>query len=160
MNYEQRTANSWPLRLNAFSLVELMIVVAILGILAAIAMPVFQGHIQKAKESAAKDNLRILRNAIELYAAQHNDVPPGYLNNNPSVTPTSLMVLAQLNKKYMNAMPKNPFNNLSSIYVLRTAGSFPATPTDATGWIYQPATKQIRINTSGTDSEGILYYDY
>ena len=49
---------------RAFTLVEILIVVALLGILAAIALPTFQDHIQQARESAAKDNLRILRNAI------------------------------------------------------------------------------------------------
>ncbi|MHC4236894.1 MAG: type IV pilin protein, partial [Planctomycetota bacterium] len=49
-----------------------MIVVTILGSLAAIVIPEFSGHIQKAKESAAKDNLRILRQAIERYAQDHN----------------------------------------------------------------------------------------
>ena len=63
---------------DGFTLVELMIVVAILGVLAAIVLPEFAGHIQQAKESAAKDNLRILREAIERYAADHNGVPPGY----------------------------------------------------------------------------------
>ena len=69
---------------KAFTLVEVLIVVAILGILAAIVLPVFRSHSQKAKESAAKDNLRILRNTIEIYAAQHNGIPPGYKNNDPS----------------------------------------------------------------------------
>lgn len=46
---------------KGFSLVELLIVVAILGILAAIVMPEYQSHSQDAKEVAAKDNLRILR---------------------------------------------------------------------------------------------------
>ncbi len=68
----------------AFTLVEILIVVAILGILAAIVLPTFQDHVQQARESAAKDNLRILRNAIEVYAAQHNDVPPGYPNDDQS----------------------------------------------------------------------------
>ena len=45
---------------KAFTLVETLIVVAILGILTAIALPTFRGHIAEAKESAAKDILRIL----------------------------------------------------------------------------------------------------
>ncbi|GAH74356.1 unnamed protein product, partial [marine sediment metagenome] len=68
---------------KAFTLVEILIVVAILGILAAIVIPQFQAHSQEAKEAAAKDNLRILRNAIELYAVQHGGVPPGYPADNP-----------------------------------------------------------------------------
>lgn len=72
---------------KAFTLVEILIVVAILGILAAIVLPQFQSHTQQAKESAAKDNLRILRNAIELYAAQHDGVPPGYPNGDTTASP-------------------------------------------------------------------------
>ena len=65
---------------KAFTLVEILIVTAILGIMAAIVMPLFAGHVQLAKEAAAKDNLRILRGAIERYAAEHNDIPPGSTN--------------------------------------------------------------------------------
>ena len=67
---------------RGFSLVEILIVVAILGILAAIVLPEFQAHTQQAKEAAAKDNLRILRQQIELYAAQHNGLAPGYIGAN------------------------------------------------------------------------------
>jgi len=56
---------------------EMLIVVAILGILAALVLPTFQGHIQQAKESAAKDNLRILRNAIGTLRRSAQWRPPG-----------------------------------------------------------------------------------
>ena len=60
---------------KAFTLIEILIVVSILGILSAIVFPEFQAQAQQSRESAAKDNLRILRNAIEIYAAEHNDIP-------------------------------------------------------------------------------------
>jgi prepilin-type N-terminal cleavage/methylation domain-containing protein len=62
---------------RAFSLVELMIVVAVLGILAAIVVPQFQRHSTQAKEAVAKDSLRLLRGAIELYTARHGGRPTG-----------------------------------------------------------------------------------
>ena len=39
---------------------------------------------------------------------------------------------------------------------------FPAEPllTDLYGWIYKPATKKIKLNWSGTDKDGVRYYDY
>ena len=73
---------------RAFSLVELLIIVAILGILAAIVTPEFSGHIQKAKESAAKENLRIFREAVDRYAARNNAAAPGYPNNDEHIVPS------------------------------------------------------------------------
>jgi len=68
---------------RAFSLVELMIVVAVLGIMAAIVVPQFQSYSTQAKEAVAKDSLRLLRGAIELYTGRHGGVPPGYKDDDP-----------------------------------------------------------------------------
>ena len=51
---------------KAFTIIELMIVIAILGILAAITLPSIQGHIASAKEATAKDNLHTFRVALEV----------------------------------------------------------------------------------------------
>ena len=148
---------------RGFTLVEVLIVVAILGILAAIVIPTFRGHIQEAKEAAAKDNLRILRNVIELYASQHNNVPPGYMNNNPKITYlTSYVFYAQivLQSKYLKKLPENPINGSPGIIMRGDSAIFPAEADGQSGWIYQPATKTIRVNSPGKDSKGVRYYDY
>lgn len=143
----------------AFTLVELMIVVAILGILAAIVLPEFQNQSQFAKESAAKANLKILREAVERYALDHNGVPPGYFNNDATKTPTGLVTKFQLEAGYVK-IPKNPFNNLNTVFAVSNATTFPAAPNNSYGWLYKPSTKEIRLNTSGTDSKGISYFSY
>ena len=66
-----------PVRKEGFTLVELMIVVAILGILGALVLPVYQGHASETKVSAAKTNLHAMRTQIELYKTQHNGSLPG-----------------------------------------------------------------------------------
>ena len=136
-----------------------MIVVSILGILAAIVLPEFQNHQQIAKETQAKANLKLLREAIERYALDHNGVAPGYLNNDITITPTTLIVIVHLGS-YLNSIPRNPFNNLHTILVLRDFEVFPDSANNISGWIYQPINKTIKLNQTGLDNGGIRYYDY
>jgi len=147
---------------KAFTLVEVLIVVTIIGILAAIVVPIFQDNATIAREAAIKDNLRILRNAIELYAVQHNGVPPGYTNNDPTQPASWLAFWLQLIKdgRYLPELPENPFNESVIISVIPDGDSLPAEATGADGWIYKPENKDFRIDWPGTDSEGIRFYDY
>jgi general secretion pathway protein G len=163
---------------RGFSLVEILIVVAILGILAAIVVPQFQSHSQQAKEAAAKDNLRILRQQFEFYAAQHNGLAPGYIGAN-LLSGLSLVVLNQMlyytnvigqpaatksdnfpYGPYLSKMPENSFNKRATVRVLADAESFPESASGTYGWIYKPAIKEIRLDWPGTDNEGVRYYDY
>lgn len=171
---------------KAFSLVEILIVVAILGILAAIVMPQFQNHSTLAKEAAAKDNIRILRNAIELYTSQHNDIPPGYLSGNTAADPIINFFFVQLTEPtnesgqdgsgmmgqpdsqvfpfgpYISDFPENPFtdNTQYPVWMLGNSQQVPDEANGQTAWIYHAATRTIKLNWPGTDSQGIPYYDY
>lgn len=164
---------------KAFTTVEILIVVAILGILAAIVIPALRGGSIRAKESTAKDNLRILRTAIGHYAAEHSDVPPGYVGGNPTGTAFMPALVMQLTKAsnsshqtaepgtegypygpYINKFPTNPFNEKDSVRMITNSGELPEEPTGNYGWIYKAATKTIKLDWPGTDSKGIDYYDY
>ncbi len=126
-----------------------------------------------------KDNLRIMRNAIELYAAQHNGVPPGYNMGDTGSPPIFLIFRLQLTwasnatggiapigtpgfplGPYISAIPSNPFNNLNTASVLLNDDEFPAEATGEYGWVYQPRTKTIKLDWTGTDEKGVRYYDY
>lgn len=145
---------------RGFSLAELVIVVALLGIMAAIVVPQFQSESTQAKGAVVKDSLRILRSSIELYAAKHHGIPPGYENDNFQVTPSYTVFCKQLiDNNYLRTIPKNPFNKHHRIKMIDNDQTFPQSPIDGYGWIYQPATKTIKINWSGKDEKGIAFYD-
>ncbi|MHC4499487.1 MAG: type II secretion system protein [Planctomycetota bacterium] len=61
---------------SGFTLVEILIVVVILGILAAIVIPQFTDASTEAKMSSLASDLQTVRGQIELYKIQHNDNPP------------------------------------------------------------------------------------
>jgi len=147
---------------RAFSIAELMIIIAVLGILAAIVVPQFQSHATRAKEAVAKDGLRMLRSAIELYAARHGGVPPGYKGDDPGTVPSSIYFYSQIivAGDCILEMPENPFNKLDTMNVIGNNEIFPTAATSSYGWIYQPATRTIRLDWPGKDKDGIRYYDY
>lgn len=120
---------------RAFSLVEIMIVAALLGILAAIVLPLVNDHISEAKGATAKENLRLLRQQIELNVTHNMD------------------------KGGLTKIPDNPFNDLNTIQTI-PMGSPPAEATGEFGWIYHIPTKTIRLDWPGTDKENVPYYDY
>ncbi len=149
---------------RAFTLVEILIMVAILGILAAIAIPQIQNYADQAKAAAAKDNLRILRNAIERYAAMNNGIPPGYADNDPAMGCTSPQFYIQMisDNQYLSGKPRNPFNKIARIRMVINGQVFPTEPEDTStwGWIYKPEIKEIRLNWLGIDSDGKAYFEY
>lgn len=74
---------------KGFTLVELLVVVIILAILAAVVIPQLRSSSQDAKLSALDSNLSTSRSAIELYYHQHNGAYPGVIKQHKGVAHTS-----------------------------------------------------------------------
>lgn len=163
---------------QAFTLVELMIVMLILGILAAVVVPVLRGHRATAREGVAKGNLETIRIQIELYRVQHNQSLPGYANGSAvpiaicqlqftgttttegAVSPSPVPSAPFINGPYVKELPKNPFNGLSNIAYVPLGMAFSEAVNGATGWLYKKETAEFRLNWPGTDSKGVPFYDY
>jgi len=77
-SHEPRATSYYSLFTNkAFTLIELLLVVIVLGVLAAIAIPQFTDVSKDSKEAVLQSNLASIRSAIELYYQQHNFIYPG-----------------------------------------------------------------------------------
>lgn len=80
-----------------FTLVELMIVVAIIGILATIAVPSYHASLMKARETVLRQDLFTIREVLDQHRADQGKYPP------------SLGALVAAG--YLRALPKDPFTN-------------------------------------------------
>ncbi len=133
---------------SAFTLVELLIVVVILGILAAVVIPQFSDAGTDARFSSLQTNLSTIRGQLELYRMQHN-------GSYPSATSFEAQMTAKTNPDgtaggtlgpYLQRVPNNPFNNMATI---KDASPITA-PDQTTGWMYDDATGEFVANDGGT----------
>lgn len=84
-------------RQAGFSLIEMLVVLAIIGALAAVAAPIVTGAIVRAREAALKENLAVMRRLIDDYHADR------------AAFPASLEILVE--EGYLRAVPPDPVND-------------------------------------------------
>ncbi len=163
---------------RAFTLVEILIVVVLLGVLAAIVVPAIGNCGNSARSSSLATNLNMLRRFVLVYTSQHLEVAPGYTAGAGSALDAAVLAnqaLLSSNAQggtaargtagfpygpYLSKIPTNPFNGLATIQMLGDAEDFPAAADSSHGWIYKAATGEIRPDNDGTDDTGKAYYDY
>jgi general secretion pathway protein G len=120
-----------------FTLVELMIVMAIIGILTAIAVPVFARQVQKAKEAALKEDLHTMRMAVDSYTVDKEKAPQG------------LDDLVQAG--YLKTLPIDPMTSRSDTWI--TSMSDTMTDINET----QGGIDDVHSGSQGLSSEGTTY---
>ncbi|MGA3065315.1 MAG: prepilin-type N-terminal cleavage/methylation domain-containing protein [Tepidisphaeraceae bacterium] len=124
-----------PTARKGFTLVEILIVVIILGILAAIVIPQFTNASSDARNSSLASTLQTLRSQIELYKLQHGDTLPNLVASwAPFTGTTTYGNPATTFGPYMQATPTNPENGFST--VIDSTSSPGASVATGTGFVY------------------------
>ena len=124
-----------PLKKNTgFTLLELMVVLFIVGVLAAIAQPAFQGPRLKAKEATLKSDLWVFRDLIDQYYADHGEYPESL---------TDLV-----DKSYLRAIPLDPFTQSSESWALLP-------PTEGESGVFD-----VHSGSDLTGSNGVPYSEW
>ena len=146
---------------SGFTLIELMIVVAIIGILAAIAIPKFADLLRKAQEGATKGKLGSIRSALSIYYADNEGYFPIDAKTNPSTVLEDTLI-----PKYIDVLPESqapPYHASSNL--VRTHGT-PYNHTHDDGyWGYGSLAADsdfgaLWVMCSHTDSKGAQWSTY
>ena len=129
-------------RCRAFTLIEILVVVVILGILAAIVFAQVSGATDSAKSSSIKSQLQTVRGQLELYYTQHAGSYPtlAQLNANWTVMTGKTDIAGNVSTSgaygpYLQQPPRNP---------IQDSASLAAAPAAGVGWVYDETTGDIR----------------
>jgi general secretion pathway protein G len=91
-------------RRDGFTLIELLVVMSIIGMLLTIAVPRYFHSVQRAKETILKQDLLVMREAIDKYYADLGQYPDA--------------LATLVDKRYIRALPADPFTRSATSWLL------------------------------------------
>jgi general secretion pathway protein G len=144
----EKIAKRWAPKRGGFTLIEILIVVVILGVLAAMVIPLFSSATTESQNNSMKMDLQRIRTQLELYRNQHNQYPQmaSFAGQLTQATDDAGNVAAPGTAgykwgPYLLTMPNNPNTSDNSIGNGAVGTS---------SWYYDETTGDFRPNDSAT----------
>jgi general secretion pathway protein G len=119
-------------RRRGFTLIELLVVLAVIALLLALAAPRYFDHIQRSREAVLRENLGVMRDAIDKYHADRGRYPDALSD--------------LVTRRYLRAVPMDPITDSRETWVLLPPPTGTAT---AGGAVYD-----VRSSAPGTGADG------
>jgi general secretion pathway protein G len=132
--------NSFKYIKRGFTLVELMVVMAIIALLMAVALPRYFKHLESSRETILKQDLTVMRDAIDKYHADRGRYP------------NSLEEL--VNARYLRALPEDPITERSDTWQVIAPSANESGESEA-GEVYD-----IKSGAPGTAHDGSAYAEW
>lgn len=140
---------------RAYTLIDMVIVVLILGILASVAAPKLFGVDKKAAETKLRQDLALVRAAIDRFAADNNGVYPAQDKKDATLKAELAPYIGS------GRFPKNPFDKdvkADVVKILDQGDPLAGQLIGTFGWLYDTQTGEFIANTSALSSDGITPY--
>lgn len=135
-------------RPSAFTLIELMMVVAIISVLASVAIPKFGNMVIKARESSVKGSLGALRSAVSIYFSDNEGLFPAVGN---------LEAALSSGGRYLGDIPQCRIPAPGDHPATRGVTDFAGAYTDVGDWMYFASTGAVTANCTHPDSIGRIW---
>jgi general secretion pathway protein G len=127
-------------RENGFTLIELMIVMALIVILASIGLTQYSNSVTRAKEATLKEDLFRMKDAIDQYYADKNKYP------------ATLDALVE--EKYLRAIPVDPFTQSAETWQTTMSEPEPGNPSA------EPGVYDVKSGSEATALDGSRYSEW
>jgi general secretion pathway protein G len=131
---------------HGFTLVEVLVVVVVLGVLAAIVVPQFSSAAIEAQSSSLRRDLQVVRKQVELYRHHHNDDMPARAGETNDDFARRLTNPTDANGApgpdhgpYLQRIPMNPFNKLDTVRIGGAEAGI-----GSHGWRFDPVTGEFQ----------------